>query len=999
LTVFHEKIEALVRDLPDAEGARLFFERISTEHPSAFKALARDAGLLSDTLALAAWSPLLAATLAQNPDYLSWLARERTHARVKTREEFGESLARFSLTNSQLSPQLLLARFRRRELLRIYLQDIRRTSTLVETTEDLSNLADAVLAHALTLARQDLENLYGPPQKTDEKGRAGSASFCIVALGKLGSHELNYASDIDLLFLYSDDGTTAGRSERGETSNREYFIKLAEAVARMVGQPAGEGAAYRVDLRLRPHGRDGALASSLAEASRYYRNTAQDWERQTLIRARAAAGSETLYADFAASVRGRVYASEETVARALAHVRLAKQKIDRHHARDTGGFNVKLGRGGIREIEFIAQALQLAFGGRDEWLRAPHTLISLGRLADRRHINERERAALSDAYVFLRTLEHRLQMEHGLQTHSVPDDQARRSLVARRMGFQGELALNDFNRALQLHTESVRAAYERVFAEVSKEDQESTQDRELTRDRNTGLSRTIEASATEDIAHPDSIEHDAGQAITEPPADAETVALTNAARILATRLMTTFSGMSYDERVANAARFLRTAAHASRNPHRALMLTSLVLSSLDKEEPVVPVGLMNFKSLVRLCGASEFFGELLAANPALIYTLPAHGSSCVERNYRALLYESIEGEESFGAELSALRRAWSRLIVETGAHDAAGVINMREANRCQTELAAASLDAGCLIARRELARRYGELDAEASLAVLGLGRLGGGGMDYGSDLDVVLIYDDAAPSPVKRLSHLEVYGRFSELLVAAISSVTRDGYLYRVDLRLRPDGRNGATCSGASAFTDYLKERAVPWEWLAYVKLRAAAGALELGRKVEEEARRIIHEAARRAGDESLRAETRRVRERLEHEKSRRRGRAGIDIKYGPGGMLDVYFATRYLQLRDDVRDEDTDRSTRATLERLRAAGSLSEQDYEAMSQGYLRLRKLDHSLRLIVGRSTRLPATDHPALRDIARSLNYPSPAALKESLTTHMHNIRAAYDRVVKN
>jgi [glutamine synthetase] adenylyltransferase / [glutamine synthetase]-adenylyl-L-tyrosine phosphorylase len=992
LTGFDEKIETLVRDLPDAEGARLFFERISTEHPTAFKALARDIGLLSDTLALAAWSPLLATTLAQNPEYLSWLARERTHTRIKTLEEFGESLARFSLTNSQLSPQILLARFRRRELLRIYLHDIRRTSTLVETTEELSNLADAVLAHALDLARQDLDNLYGPPQKRDEKGRGATASFCIVALGKLGSHELNYASDIDLLFLYSDDGMTAGRSQRGETTNREYFIKLAETIARIVGQPAGEGAAYRVDLRLRPHGRDGALASSLAEAVRYYTETAQAWERQALIRARAAAGSGALYARFAAGVSHRVYAAEETVGRALAHVRLAKQKIDRHHAHDTGGFNVKLGRGGIREIEFIAQALQLAFGGRDEWLRAPHTLISLGRLADRRHIKESERAQLSDAYVFLRILEHRLQMEHGLQTHSVPDDPARRSTVARRMGFNGETALSDFDSALQLHKTSVRAVYDRVFAETSKQDQESKEDQQ------SSLGHPFEASASKEPVHSKTGEQeDSGHFIIEPSVDAEALATTNAARIFTARLErseTKEDGAS----LAQVESLLRDAAQASLNSHRALMLTSRVASSLDKAPAQLKLSLSNFKTLVNLCGASEFFGELLAANPALISTLPAHGSPCVERNYRALLYEAVEGEESFGAELSSLRRAWSRLLVETGALDAAGEINMREANRCQTELAAASLDAGCLVARRELARRYGELDADAKLAVLGLGRLGGGSMDYGSDLDVVLIYDDAAPSPIHRLSHLEAYGRLSELLVAAISSVTRDGYLYRVDLRLRPDGRNGATCSGSGSFTDYLRERAVPWEWLAYVKLRAAAGALELGRKVEAEARGIIHEAARLAGDESLRTETRRVRERLEHEKGRRRGRAGIDIKYGPGGMLDVYFATRYLQLRDDVPDESKDRSTRATLERLRAAGSLSEQDFKAMSDGYPLLRTLDHSLRLIVGRSTRLPATDHPALRDIARSLAYPSPAALKQSLTTHMQGIRAAYDHITK-
>ena len=241
LYTLDEQLQALVRDLPDAEGARLFIERISTEHPRTAGTLAQDRGLLSDALALAAWSPLLATTLAQNPEYLHWLARERAHAHVKTREELLESLARFSLTNSQLDPQILLARFRRRELLRIYLRDIRHTSTLVETTEELSNLADAVLEHALSIAHQDLDNRYGQPLRTDEKGRQAPASFCIVALGKLGSGELNYASDIDLLFLYSDDGTTAGTGTRGTVTNREYFVKLAEAVARIVGQPVGEG--------------------------------------------------------------------------------------------------------------------------------------------------------------------------------------------------------------------------------------------------------------------------------------------------------------------------------------------------------------------------------------------------------------------------------------------------------------------------------------------------------------------------------------------------------------------------------------------------------------------------------------------------------------------------------------------------------------------------------------------------------------------------------------
>ncbi|HYE63956.1 MAG TPA: hypothetical protein VD966_00145, partial [Pyrinomonadaceae bacterium] len=418
-------------------------------------------------------------------------------------------------------------------------------------------------------------------------------------------------------------------------------------------------------------------------------------------------------------------------------------------------------------------------------------------------------------------------------------------------------------------------------------------------------------------------------------------------------------------------------------------------SSLEKSPLRLKLSESYLSALLRLCGASEFFGEMIASNPSLILSLPAEGSEAIERDYRALLSAAVEGEKNFRAELSALRRIWAGLLIEIGALDAAGAITMRESNRRQTELAAASLGAGCLIARRELERRYGAVEAEPRLAVLGLGRLGGGGMDYGSDLDVVLIYDDAAPVPLYGLECAEAYGRFAELLVASLSSLTRDGYLYRVDLRLRPDGRNGPTCSGARAFTDYLAERAVAWEWLAYVKLRVAAGDLELGIRVESEARLIIHEAARRAGDESLRVETRRVRERLEHERSRRRGGA-TDIKYGPGGMLDVYFATRYLQLRDDVPDGSADRSTHTTLERLREAGSLSDQDYRTMRDGYTHLRTLDHYLRLIVGRSTRLPAADHPALRDIARSMGYVSADALINSLKTHMTAIRAAYNRI---
>jgi [glutamine synthetase] adenylyltransferase / [glutamine synthetase]-adenylyl-L-tyrosine phosphorylase len=970
--VFDERVEPLLRDLPDQQGARLFLERLQKENPLVYKNLSREPGLLSDALTLAAWSPLLATTLEQNPDYISWLMRERTNPRVRTRDELKESLARFAMTHSSVSPQILLARFRRRELLRTYLHDIRRTHTLVETTEELSNLADAILDYALSLARQDLDNRYGSPRRTDDHGRSATAEFCIVALGKLGSYELNYASDIDLVFIYSDEGTTSAAGERGEVSNREYFIKLAETIVKLVGQPSGEGAAYRVDLRLRPHGRDGALSCSLNEATRYYRENAQAWELQTLIRARAAAGSAPLFSRFAKSVQENVFRKDVSVKEALASVRLAKLKIDKHIERNSGGFNVKLNRGGIREIEFIAQALQLAHGGNDEWLRVAHTLISLGRLGERNLITEQERTDLSDAYMFLRTLEHRLQMEHGLQTHSVPIAPEQKTLVARRMKFSGPTAIEQLERALQLHTSKVSKAYERVFG-------------------GTGTDSRAESAPIKNAAL-------TGEAVfhqgLQQPVHTDTAAAYSAASIFARHLVNV-AGKPQALDVESIALLLQREAFGSLNPHRAHTLTARIAASLDKAGDTIGVREGSLAALVRLCGSSEFFGEMVASNPALMTSLTAERGK-LRRDFRSLLRASITRENNFTAELSALRRTWASLLLDIGARDVSGEISIFESNRLQTDLATASINVAYLVAKRELVRRYGRLDNEPRIAILGLGRLASGGVDYGSDLDIIIVYDSFLPSPVSALSQEEAYARLGELMIAALASVTREGYLYRVDLRLRPDGKNGPLVASSQAFLDYLKERTAIWEWLAYVKLRAVGGDLDLGKMIETHARHALHEAARQSDPEELKRETRYVRDRLEKERGMQNRHRGIDVKYAAGGMLDVYFATRYLQLRDDVSDEGEDRSTATTLERLRATDSLNKEDFAVLSSGYTLLRSIDHHLRLILGRQARLPATDHPALRDIAGQLGFVSAVDLHEMLVEKMRSIRDAYDRI---
>ena len=878
-----ENLHAIIRELPDSPAAERFFLDLSERHPGDTARAARDTALLSDILTLSAFSPLLATTILQNPTYLAWLARERADIRIRTKEDLLESLARFSLMHSQIEPHDLLARFRRRELLRIYLRDIRRLATVTEITEELSNLADAILEFALRLAMQEMENRYGSPQETDERGRLRAAAFSVVALGKLGSHELNYSSDIDLLFLYSAEGSTSGSGTRGTITNREYFIKLAEQIVRIVGRQSGEGAAYRIDLRLRPHGTLGALAISIGDAVRYYGKEARPWERQVLIRSRAVAGDTELFRDFASRTAPLVYSASRSVDEALANVRSSKQLIDEQN-RSEAGFNVKLGRGGIREIEFIAQALQLAHGWDDVWLRSAHTLISLSRLADRGYIGQHELTRLYDAYEFLRRLEHILQMEHGLQTHIVPAGEPHRTIVAARMGVAD---VREFDRLLEEHTANVAVTFGRVFTGRGDETAEDrTQFDIATRFANSTSQQIIEKSR-EEVVRDD--------------------------RIISERI----------------AQMLRTASNVGK-------------FSLDPCGPI-PV-----------------------------------------RDYRPLLYDAIEDGRDLGGMLARLRQSWTPLIAEIAFYELNGDLPTGESKRLQTQLAEASIEAAVRVASLATG-----IDSESlGLSVLGLGKLGSRGMDHESDLDVVLTHDknpDVTPESV---------GKFVNTFTTALSGITREGSLYRLDMRLRPYGKNGPPAITDRAMIDYFKQSADIWEMLAFVKLRGVFG--ERAEELEREVRSIIHERARQIPHDELRSETLRIRNLLEKEKTRRRTNE-IDIKYGPGGTLDVYFAIRHLQLRDDIPDEGEKRSSSHTIERLHASGSLPDPHYSDLSNGYRFISRLDHNLRLRVGRTSRLPLGNRKALEVIASAMGVNGIDGLLENLTIHRLNIRRAFEAIL--
>jgi glutamate-ammonia-ligase adenylyltransferase len=878
-----EKIQDLVKNLPDSEGAFRFFSQLAEAKPSEANKLLKEQnkGWLSDLLAIAAWSPFLATTILQHTDYIAWLGRKRKETQIPSNEDLLESLGRYALTNSQLETHVLLSRFRRRELLRIYLRDIRGLATIAEITEDLSNLADTVLEYALRIAKQELDNRFGIPLEVDEKGRAAQAQFCIVSLGKLGSRELNYASDIDLLFLFSNDGSTAGTGNRHSITNREYFVKLAEKVSKIVGSQSHEGAAYRVDLRLRPFGSVGALAVSLTEAEKYYKKTARDWERQVLIRSRCSGGDPEVFRKFINNLKYEIYKPNETVENALKNVRLSKQKIN-EELKTEKGINIKLGDGGIREIEFIAQALQLAFGGRDEWLQVSHTLIGLNRLSDRNHLSKSELTMLADAYKFLRKLEHRLQMEHGLQTHLLPENDELRLIIAKRMDC---VDLKDFDKNVKFHTQNVYRVFQRVFSEF-----------DTANDINTKSNRENENFSLQ----------------------------TNGNLIEINDVKTT-----------------------------------------DKET-----------------NETVIFPEI---NP---------------NEFKEQLLEAVKLAKNYHDELGFLRQTWREIYEKIHFLDIHEKISITQSKKAQTVLAEAALEAALLIARRKVLQKYDETNPakDLHLGVLSLGKLGSAGMDYGSDLDLILVYDGQTDLPVKNLTHTEFYSRIVEVLVNSLSSLTREGLLYRVDLRLRPDGKNGATSIPSETFLNYLENRAAIWEWLAYVKLRGAAGDLKLAKDIENKARLIIHEKAQNVNPNELKTETLRVRVKLEREKTKKLRRGEFDLKYSSGGLLDIYFAVRYLQLRDNVPDIEENRSTKLTLRRLYEAKSLTTDNYHKFRDGYDFLRKLDHNLRKIYGHSQFLPMFSHPFLSTITEKMKFSTENELIQNIVFNSAIIRQTFGNLLK-
>ena len=942
------------------QGDRAAFLGLLALHPGAVPLLAR----------LSATSQFLADTLRRRPTLVPWLLEPRTMRqwlKDELEEDLAGSLQPFTRHEARLNA---LRRFKYRHLLRIGCRDILGDADLTVTTEELSRLADVCLEAAWRWAREKLEPQYGAP--TGPEG--APTGLAVIGMGKLGGDELNYSSDIDLIFVYGEDGRTTG-GEAGSVANGDFFAEAVRAIVDALESVTDEGHAFRVDLRLRPEGRMGALIRSLEGYRAYVALRAELWERQALIKARFCAGDPAVAMRFSELVRPFVFRAGLDPA-IVGEIRRMKSAIDRS-LRAKGGprRNVKLGIGGIREVEFLVQALQLLYAGDDPWLRERNTLRAIFRLTERGYLSPALGRFLGDALVHLRTVEHRLQILHEFQTHTLPEDQAELGLLARRMGIPLP-ARGAGRRFLALHrriTRGVHAAFRDFFGAPPAAARPAIRIPSYTSLKATGF------------ADPDRARQNLRLVLEGRPLipypEAARRALTAMFPVLLDAL---WQSPDPDEALNQFERFL--AATGPRTAYLELLAAR-------------PELLAN---LVKLCARGELLTQLLVAQPGLLNALASPATLVPRQRKRDL---SMELTPVFAPRLTRaerkdrLRQLKQALELGITWRMLLGVTDGERFSLEMTALADAALGAAWLMALEETAAQYGvPRDAAGRMipaAIIGIGKFGGRELTTGSDLDLFVVYGCAGwtdgPGPVE--AHV-FYGHAVEALSALLGDITSAGIVFPVDLRLRPGSKGSGFATSLDAVEQYYREWADPWERQTLTRARLVGGDPRLGRALRKLLNALLY--GPRALPPDLK-EMRGLRERMERELGRESpGR--LHVKFGRGGLVDVEFITQALQMRHGARVPAIRRAnTEQALSAIKAAGLLPAEDCDALTEHYRFLRRVSAGLRLFGARPADTLEPAGPIPGRLAKGLDYPSRKEFLHDYRRRTASVRALYDRVV--
>ena len=820
---------------------------------------------------------------------------------------------------------------KRAESLRIAFRDLGGLADLSETLADLTALADALIGAALDWLTAEHEKRRGTP--VDAEGdRLG---LVVIGMGKLGGGELNFSSDVDLVLAYPAAGVTGG--ERGADAE-QFFQRLGRDLAQVLSEVTADGYVYRVDLRLRPHGEAGRLALSFAAMEDYYQREGRDWERYAWIKARLVAGDLAAGEALLSMLRPFVYRRYLDYP-ALEALRDLKQQIVAQVRRGNLEDDIKLGAGGIREIEFIAQVFQLIRGGRDPALRDRRLLTTLERLGERRLISSTAEAELREAYRFLRRLENRLQMYRDEQTHELPADAAHRSRIAYAMEFDDWRGLEV---ALERHRARVRGHFESVFREPDTEGDQQT-DTDLRTLWYGDLPEDEALAALQRIGF-----RDPGEARKR----LDQFRGGNRVRAMDAR------GRSRLDRFMPG---LLAALEDTTDPDAALSRLLPVLEAIARRSAYLVLLLENppvVERLCRLCGDSGWVAEQLARTPILLDELINPQPYDTGTDWEVM---RAELERALGAvppgdleqELEAVAQFKRAATLRIALAELSGRLDAVQAGRQLSALARAVLARALRLASRE--HRAG------SFSVIAYGRLGAGELSYDSDLDLVFLFGGEPASDATR-AHVRVARRLIHLL----TTPTHAGRLYPVDTRLRPNGQAGLLVSPLSAYREYQSTEAWTWEQQALVRARFVAGDRSLGQDFEAVRRDVL---VREREPEQLRAEVAQMRDRM-----RREHRAGgDDPKQGPGGLVDLEFLVQYLVLANAHGHPElaAERATPELLGMLAEEGLLDRDETDALIGAHRALLSVLH--RRTLGVTGEEPVEDHreAALRAWRRYLH----------------------------
>ncbi len=957
----------------DVAAAELFQERFAALGRAEAR-LARGARGRAALAALGGNSPFLAEMALREPTTL------RAVLAYGPDRTFGQILERMALRERHTTAEgvgAILRRAKRRVALCVALADIGGAWPLEVVTGALSRFAEEALGLATRQMLREAArrgDLAVPDLAHPEQG----SGFVVLGMGKLGARELNYSSDIDLVLIY--DPAPHVRAGIDAETLASGFARVARGLVHLMQARDADGYVFRTDLRLRPDPGATPPAISLPAALTYYESLAQNWERAAMLKARPVAGDIPVGAAFLEAIRPFIWRKGLDFA-AIADIAAMKRRMDArsgsdpagHDAKALAGFNVKLGRGGIREIEFLTQTLQLVWGGRDPSLRLPQTLTALRGLARAGHLPRAALRELTNAYSALRLIEHRLQMVEDRQTHCLPPSVAALDQFAVFLGLPDAQTLA---RGLATHLAAVRRRYRAVFDIIPG-------------------SGGSELDFTDPDARPMVLARLTELGFTDPDTIATSVAAWYAGRVRALR------SDRARALIAEVLPPLLSALTRQPQPDAAFARFDRLLARLPAGVPMLSLLGRNPAALDRVAnvlGAAPFLAEHLAQNPAAL-----DGLLMPDRlpSPRRLLRERLATATTLEEAVGVMRRVRAEIDFSLSVATLEGRLDADAAGLARTALAEAVVEALLPRVMADIARRHGPVPG-GGLVVVALGKAGAREMMAGSDLDLMLIYDHppditesrpgreggrAVPAP-------QYFARAAQAFISALTAPGAEGPIFAVDMRLRPSGSAGPVAVSLAAFRRYHREQAWTWERMAITRARVIAGPPILSARVSDACLTVIEYAGL---NPDLAADAAAMRARLSRE---RPGHGPWDVKHRGGGLMEVAFIAEILQLRHaGAHPGLAHPTTREALQRLNANGLLTEADTETLSRADLLWRTVQGLLRVTVGdlREAALPAATAEVLLHALAWTHVATEAELHRLMDDTAQAVRDAFTRLV--